>query len=496
MQAPERRIDWLGYGCVTVLFAAARLLYAYLGLHFDASTFPGYMQFIDRELLANRLLESLWYYHANPPLLNLFAGLGVKIFGSNADPFFAVCFHALGLLLAWCVYLLTARLSGSRLAGVIASAVLVFSPSFVLYENWFMYSFPAAVLLTLAAAVLYRYVRSGTTRWAVAFFGVLAALLLLRSLFHLVWLVAVALLLIAAQWHRRKQILVAAAVPILIVTLWYSKNLYLFGTFSSSTWFGLGLSNITTLSVTREELHPLVERGELSPFALVSRYKHAGTFFMGGLAPTGVPVLDQVRKSSGELNWNYQRLILINRYYTADGFKVARRFPASYVTALIISNRLFFSPSSMNLYFVAANRLAAQPLEAIYSPLLYGASPHSGWIQSPHFGFNADSYLEINSSLRLFVAWWLLLGYAYVQARGAFLKGQEEGRPRAIVIGFAAFSMLYIYGVGTAFELAENYRYRWIVEPLTFVLTATAITHLLRILVKRFASIRAARVPS
>jgi 4-amino-4-deoxy-L-arabinose transferase-like glycosyltransferase len=496
MQAPERRVDWLGYGCVTVLFAAARLLYAYLGLHFDASTFPGYMQFIDRELLAKRLLESLWYYHANPPLLNLFAGVGIKLFGANADVFFAVCFHALGLILAWCVYLLTARLSGSRLAAGIASALLVFSPSFVLYENWFMYSLPAAVLLTLAAVLLYRYVRSGTTRSAAAFFAVLAALLLLRSLFHLAWLVAVALLLVAAQWQNRKQILIAAALPILVVALWYGKNLYLFGTFSSSTWFGLGLSNITTLTVTRDELRPLVERGELSQFALVSRYKHAGVFFSGALPPTGIAVLDQVKKSSGELNWNYQQLIPINRYYTADGIKVARRFPASYVTGLIISNRLFFSPSSMNLYFIAANRLAAQPIEALYNPLLYGADVHPRVIQSPHFGFKGDFYLEVNGSVRLFVAWWLLLGYAYVQARGAFLRRPGEDRPRAIAIGFAAFSMLYIYGVGTAFELAENYRYRWVVEPLTFVLAATAITHLLRALLKRFATVRASRVPS
>lgn len=494
--APERRIDWLGYGCVTVLFAAARLLYGYLGLHFDVSTFPQFMQFIDQELLANRLLESLWYYHANPPLLNLFTGLGIKVFGSNAGVFFAVCFHAVGLALAWCVYLLTARLSGSRLAAVITSALLVFSPSFVLYENWFMYSFPAAVLLTLAAALLYRYVRSGTTRWAVAFFAALATLLLLRSLYHLAWLVAVALLLVAAQWHRRKQILIAAAVPILVVGLWYGKNLYLFGTFSSSTWFGLGLSNITTQMVTRTELQPLVERGELSQFALVSRYRETWRLFSGNLPPTGIPVLDRPTKSSGQFNFNNRQIIAVDRDYTADGIKVIRHFPASYVIGLIMSNRLFFSPSSMNLYFTDANRGAAQPFEAVFNPLLFGASAHSSPIQAPNFGFHDDAFFEINSSMRLFVVWWLVLGYGYVQARGAFRMRQGEDRPRAIVIGFAVFTMLYVYGVGTAFELAENFRYRWDVEPLTFVLSATAITHLLRVLLKRLVRLRAARVPS
>ena len=492
MQSPERSIDWLGYGCVTVLFAAARLLYALLGLRFDASTFPQFMQFIDPQLLAGRLLESLWYYHANPPLLNLFAGLGIQLFGSNATAFFAVCFHVLGLILAWCVYLLTARLSGSRLAAVITSGLLVFSPSFVLSENWFMYSVPAAVLLTLAAALLYRYVRSGKTRCAVAFFAVLATLLMLRSFFHLAWMVAVLLLLVAVQRHMRKQILIAAAVPLLVVVLWYGKNLYLFGTFSSSTWFGLGLSNITTLMVTREELQPLVERGELSQFALVSRYKQPWLLFSGDTPPTGVAVLDQPTKSSGQFNWNYRSVIDVDRHYTADAIEVVRHFPASYVLGLYMSNRLFFSPSSMNVYFINQNRWAALPVDAIFSPVLYGVSPRPGVMPSPDFGLKGNSDLEVNGSLRLFVVWWLVLGYAYVQARKAFALPPGADRARSIVIGFAAFTMLYVYGVGTAFELAENYRYRWDVEPLTFVLAATAITHLLRILLQRFRRLRAA----
>jgi hypothetical protein len=391
------------------------------------------------------------------------------------------------------VYFLTARLSGSKLTAVITSALLVFSPSFVLYENWFMYSFPTAVLLTLAAALLHRYVRSGATRWAVAFFAVLATLLLLRSFYHLAWLLAVALLLVAAQWQRRKQILIAAALPILAVVLWSGKNLYLFGAFSSSSWFGLGLSNITTQMVTREELQPLVERGELSQFALVSRYKQPWRLFTGDVPPTGIPVLDEPVKSSGQFNFNHRQIIAVDRDYTADGITVIRRFPASYVIGLIMSNRLFFSPSSMNLYFTDANREAAQPFEAVFNPLLFGASPYRSAIQAPNFGFHNDAFLEINSSMRLFVVWWLVLAYGYVQARGAFRNRPEEDRVRAIVIGFAVFTMLYVNGVGTAFELAENFRYRWDVEPLTFVLTATAITHLLRVLLKRFARLRAAR---
>ncbi len=472
---------------VLALFAGSRLLYAALGLHFDASTVPVYMQFIDPELLATRLLESLWYYHANPPLLNLLVGVGYKVFGGAADGFFNVVFHLLGLATALSVYLLTWKLSASRAAAHIATGLLVFSPSFVLYENWLMYSFPAAALLTLSALALYKYLRTRQTKWCGAFFGILAALLLTRSLFHLAWMILIAVLLAATLWDRRRQVLLAAAIPLLVVGLWYGKNYYYFGTFASSTWMGLGLSNIATLVATREELQPLVAEGKLTPFALVSRYQQVDRLFTSQqLPPTGIPVLDQVTKSTGVYNFNNQQLIAINRYYTHDAVTVIRTYPFSYVVGLIIANRLFFSPSNMNLYFSEANRAAAQPMEKLFNPLLYGVGATPKRLQQPHFGFGKESFLEVNTSVPLMVLWVLVLGYGYVQARQAVMSGDPERRPRALVIGFILVSALYLYVVGTAFELAENYRYRFNIEPLFMVLTVTAATSLVRVAKSRF----------
>jgi 4-amino-4-deoxy-L-arabinose transferase-like glycosyltransferase len=467
---------------IVAVFAGSRVLYGALGLHFDASTVPVYMQFIDPELLSTRLLESLWYYHANPPLLNLLVGVGYKVFGGAADGFFNVVFHLLGLATALSVYLLTWKLSASRAAAHIATGLLVFSPSFVLYENWLMYSFPAAALLTLSALALYKYLRTRQTKWCSAFFGILAALLLMRSLFHLAWMVLIAVLLAATLWDRRRQVLLGAAIPLLVVGLWYGKNYYYFGAFSSSTWMGLGLSNISTLVVTREELQPLVNEGKLTPFALVSRYKEMDRLFTSQqLPPTGIPVLDQVKKSTGVYNFNNQQLIAINRYYTHDAIVVVRTYPFSYVLGLIIANRLFFSPSNMNLYFSEGNRAAAAPMERLFNPLLYGVGATPKYLRQPHFGFKESGSLEVNTSVPLMAMWLLVLGYGYAQTRRVLLNRDAEQLPRSIVIGFIVVSALYLYVVGTAFELAENYRYRFNIEPLFMVLTVTAATSLVRV---------------
>jgi hypothetical protein len=481
--AEVRRITLLGHWPLNVLLIviATRIAYGLLGLGFDSTTFPGYMQFIDRELLASRLLESIWYLHAQPPLLNLFAGIGIKLFGTQADSFFAAGFHVLGFALGLAVFKLADFLTGSRPAAYAATVLVVASPAFVLYENWLMYTLPSSALLAAAGAALCVYSKRGTTYAAIVFFSLLAALALTRSLFHLAWLVGIAGLLTAAFSTRRRQIVLAACVPVLLVTAWYGKNYLYFGSFGASSLLGLSLSNITTLTVPREELLPLVMQERLSPFALVSRYTDTELLFSSQrLPPTGIPVLDAVRKSTGQYNYNNRQIIAINRFYTRDAITVAREFPFSYALGIAVANRLFFSPSSMNEYFSDANRAAVAAIEPWFNRLLYGARAEPRYLVQPHFGLDREPSLEVNTGYGLILAWLLVLPYTYLKARREFLDRGSDGRARAIVAGFMLLNILYVYATATLLELGENYRYKFLIEPLFTVLLVAAVTDLLR----------------
>ncbi len=479
---------------VTGLFAASTLLYALLGVRFDPSQLAS-MQFIDEPLLANRLLESLWYYHATPPLLNLLTGIGLKLFGAHANWFFIACFHALGLLVAFCIYALTERLSSSRIAALITAGVVVFSPSFVLYQNWLQYEFPASSLLVLSTFALYQFVKTKSAKWCATFFGLLAVLALTRSLFHLAWVILVAALLAVIVRERRWQILMTAALPVLVIASWYGKNYYLFGRFAASSWMGLGLSNISTLMVPRQELIPLVEQGKLTPWAVISRYEHMDVLFLSRQTPpTGVPVLDEVRKSNGEFNFNHRDLPIIDRYYTADAIEVIRTFPSLYVIGLIISNRIYFSPTNMNMFFSDANRQAVRPMEWIFNPLLAGARPTARLVQQPHYGFEGPRKytVEVNTGVPLIVAWCLVLGFGYMRARRNLRAADPDTRAGAVTTGFIVMTAAYLYVLSTTIELAENSRYRFEIEPLFIVLAATAITVLVRSVRERLATRRLA----
>lgn len=477
-------------------FAAVGLLalvsfgvYFAAGVRFDASPFPGFMQFIDEELLRERLLESIWYSHAHPPGLNLLVGVAYKVFGDDAPMFLSLLFHALGFALALGLFSLTLRLTGTRIAAYVCTAVIVMSPGFVLYENWLLYTFLEAVLLTVSAVALYKTLDRGSTVWSGLLFTTLAALVLTRSFFHLGWFV---LVVIYVTWAapNRLRVLRTAAVPLAAATLWYAKNLVYFGTFSGSTLFGLGFSNIGILTTTRADLVPLVEQGVVSPGALLSRYEDLQILFAEtDDPPTGIPVLDRRAKSTGRANFNYRPMIAISKQYARDSLAVIRRYPANYLVGLLRSNMMFFSPSSMNAYFSQENRDAVKPFERVFNPLLYGVPADSTTFVQPHFG--PDRYvLEVNTSLGLIACSAFLIVLGWLRVRRAFFDRTVEDRSALLTLGYMLFVLVYVYALGTLVELAENYRYRFVAEPLFAAATAVIATALVRRLKNRWSSAR------
>ena len=462
---------------VLAIFIVARLLYAFLGVEFDDSTFPRYFQFIDRPLLAERALESIWYSHAFPPMLNVLAAIGEKVFGSYQVIFFAAVFHMLGFLLAACVFALTLRFTASRTAAYLVVTLLVFSPAFVMYENWLMYTFPAAAMLTVSAYLLMRYLDAPSNARAFGFFFLLALLCLTRGAFHLAWFVMIVCLLVFFLRQRWRQLLIAALFPFLLVAGWYGKNLYYFGTFAGSTMLGFGLNNITTLTVTRSQLKPLITEGTLTPFALISRHVDQEMIFSANpKPPTGIPVLDIVKKSTGAYNYDNHQILEIERFYRQDAIEVAKRFRLNYLAGVWLSNHLFFSPSSMNTYFSDNNREAALPMEILMTPLLYAVPARAYFVGQPHFGFDTPPSLEMNMSYSLLVIWALLLPYIYLRARKG-IRGSDTGqRKLGLIAGYMLVNILYIWGLSTTVELAENYRYKFLVEPLFMVFAAIAIS--------------------
>ncbi|HAT25569.1 MAG TPA: hypothetical protein DCS89_01030 [Gammaproteobacteria bacterium] len=465
---------------IVVAFVASRAIYGFLGVTYDASPMDSFLQFIDPVLLKNAFWQSLYYYHAGPPMLNLVAGFGLGVFEANAYWFYAILFHVLGLCLVFSVFFITNRLCGSRPSAWVATLLICFSPSFVLYENWLMYTFIASSLLICSAALLIKYLDSDRFIWGFLFFVCIAMLSLTRTFFLFYWLVLVLLILVIVRWQSRKQILVCAFVPLLVCFCWNAKNFYLFNTFSSSSITGLSLNNVTTLTVPWDVLRGHVEKGELSRFALVSRYGplHKAIERETLAEFVGVPVLDNATNSNGQLNFNSLEMLVASNHYLKDSLQVLKMYPRNYMSAVLTSHMVYLSPASLNPYFSVANLQALQSTNRFLDRLLYGTSLNSVRVEQPHFGYNQRYSIEVKPGVVL--AFFSGIIFLYGSWRCLLIVFTRDWRTHSIVFGYLFGTWLLVYLAGVYFELSENNRYRFVAEPVFWIIVVLMVNHLWR----------------
>ena len=129
---------------VALAFVASRWLYCLLGVRFDKTILYYAEQFLDVNLLQERLIESIFYLHCQPPLFNLFLGSILKAFSEHLDTVFHLAYFGFGLLMAVSLVALMNRLGLPRLLSTILTVIFVASPVTVLYENWLFYVYPVA----------------------------------------------------------------------------------------------------------------------------------------------------------------------------------------------------------------------------------------------------------------------------------------------------------------------------------------------------------------
>ncbi len=461
-----------GQGCLfgkRSFFAVPILLFALVhgfwysqGIRFDVAPLRDFFHFIDPLLYRTRLLESLFYLHCQPPLFNLFVGIVLQLFSDTAAPYvFQGLFLAMGLGIYLGLLAIQKRI-GVRpgVALAVATVVLVF-PSFVLYEHWLFYTFPLTFLLVLSAIALDRFLVKRTSLNAGLFFSVLALLCGIRSLFHLVYLLAAVTALGFALKNHRKEILRGAMLPVLFVFLLYFKNYVLFDHFTTSTWFGLNLWKTTGFQLSPDRRQDLVAQGHLSSCALIHPFRPLRRYPPEYHKPTGyegIPVLSDPVKSTGMPNFNHVAYIAICDSYLRDSLFVLAHHPEVYGRGLKRSWSIYFT-SSADYVFVGWNRKKIERITDILDTLFCGRAP----------GVRVDTGRGQQRPLYLF----LLFGHPSIWLISLILslrlKNEHSENTRLIVL-YLCFTILFVALVGNGLNAGENNRFRFTTVPLMVIL--------------------------
>lgn len=474
------------YLWLLAVFAISRVIYYAAGVRFDARPLDNFFQFLDPALLENRLLESLWYMHTQPPGFNLFAGLVLKLFPSAYASAFSVLYMIMGACIAILIFSLMLLFNCNRHVAWIITALFIVSPGFVLFENILVYEYPLMAVGCLAAWLLYRLLLQPGWLNAALFFGCIAALAWIRSIYHFLYYLLIFAAVLILIKVRRTQITVVGFIGLLLVLVPYIKNWYLYGVFNSSTWMSYNMATITVGHLTQEEKDRFVKEGLISPVCVIPAPSPIDAYrnYIHPVPLTGIPVLDQETDSTGRSNFNNLQYFQVQKYYVTDGKALLRHYPKCYVRSLEKSWFTYFLPSG-DFPFFDLNRPKIFTWDRVWNVLFFGQ-----WRDAS----NRKNLRALEASgsplmLVLFTGTYLLLGLPLLCMWGCWLlwtsirnRGLEAAR--AATLAFMLFNIAYVTGVCNFLSSFENNRYRLPVDGFYAILLAMAVS---RIMAARFS---------
>jgi len=448
------------YLFVLAAFGASELLGRALGIRFAGETLGTLYQYLDPSILQTDLSRGLFYLHAQPPLFNLFLGIIVKAFPESHLAVFSFLFGAMALAILLGMAWLMRRLG---IADVITGAVCLafaLAPNFPVYRNWLFYTLPMAFLL-LGSTIALGFFLERRSRAMLALFLTLVTLIMLtRSVFHPLWLVAIALALTPFVEERRR-FLLAAAIPLVLVSLWSLKNYAVVGSYASSSWLGLSLTKRWPLS--QKEVAELKQRGVIPaywqrrPFQEPDYYQAFG-FFQE--ARHVHPALDALYKSNGEPNFNHRDYVTISHELFRAHIDLLSSYPERYSRRVVTALLLYLQPGPNSVHFLVDYDFErVHRYRAAWTRYLFWGGP----IERPIRMLAPPANL------------WLVL-FPLVLGLGA-LGATREG-PRGVFV-YMVLTISWVTAITSLVEIGENDRMRWEIEPLLAILFGYALNRVL-----------------
>ena len=460
-------------------FVVSRVLAMIAGVRFDDQWIPKAWQFIDPELLRSDLLSSVIFSHTQPPLFNLGLGLVLKYSPLPEAFSFQLVFLALGLVLVLSVLALTRALGARRNSAIIATILITCSPATLLYENWFFYTYPTTVLVTVVAVAIERWVRTGRPAWFVAVCATTAMVSLTQSLFHPLWFVAV----VGLAWFARPP---AAARGLAIAAIAISaglvlgvvvKNQVVIGEPGMSSWVGMNAFRVTVEQLPPDLRDRMVADGRLSPQSQVRSFSNYADYAVVAdpCVPTSdQPVLAESVKSTRYVNFNYECFGPVFREAQRDAVAALRADPGAVARAQVASWQLSFMPTG-DYQYLGSNRSALQMYDDLYRSVVLLTVPLPAAVDLPTDlgGFYRD---DIPFSLTIVIALVVVVVAAF---RSVARWRRDRTNSRAVAMIYIGMTTLLVFVVGNGFEIGENNRFRSAVEPLMLTVLAVGIDRIL-----------------
>jgi hypothetical protein len=461
------RRHWREYALVTLAFVLSRLFLYLIGLRFNFSL--DWMWLSDPADLQERLLQTIYYFHAFPPGMDALSGILLKLGGSHVATLAQLTFWLCGLILVSSLYYLARAAGLSAPVSFAVSFAFSLLPQAIYFEHLYLYEEPVAALLCLSVALFHAALTRQSWRLWLAFFSACAIIGVTRSTFHLAWFVA---MIGAALWFNPllspRRVLAAASAPAALLLALYVKNLIVFGTFSAFTYGPSSYAHVTVSNLAPEVRAEWAREHRLSPYATLSPYAGPREYlrvFSGPPPRDWPPQLTELdRPTVGAPNFNHWVILEANRRRNSDAWYYLRTQPTEYATRALQGLRDLFTPSTE-------------------------WHPYTGTERSPHYQHRSvlGGYESIvNRLVHAFpvgpVGLYVFLPFVILwMARDAWRLSQaddRESQARGAMLSLCLFNVIYVVGISSAATFLESSRYRYQAESLIWVMTALCVASL------------------
>ncbi len=474
-------------GIVAGLFLASRIAMAASGVYFRGEVKGD--QLLDAKQLAADPFLAFTSNNIQPPLWNFFVGGVLRWSPFPPGISFQLLFVATSLVTVLCLWELLRGIGARRWVATVATTLVGFSPLMILNDRILHYEAFETTVLTVSALTFLRYVRQ-PSRWRLAVFGsVIVVGVLTRTTLHPLWFVGALVIALLCRpprgwWPSAAGVV---AVLVLLIAIPMAHRAVAYDTVGFSSFWGANLRRITTMQLPEHELRRLIRNGTLSPISQsLGPYRDYAKYLPPCKSATGRPVLDDIRKSDGDSNFNARCMLPVYEAQEKDAFASIRADPGSYISAVGRSAIIYVSWPG-----VKRNYGLLKSFDAAYAPLALRIRITTPERSDPQLATAANTVPYHRVSITIIIA---LLLSLWLGLRGIWRFVRGRAATLDFVRIFIGFTVASVTAVGVTMDTFENARFREPLDPLLLGPLFVLVLEFVAVRVTRFREQRVARL--
>lgn len=430
----------------------------------NRSTWDWFWQTAPMDLLLARPFETIWNFHAQPPLFNLLGLALAALFPENylqaLHTLYIVLGAAIVVMLGFVLFVLTR----SRLVAAAGTFFLAVYPALILFEAYILYTLLAVFLVVLCIFWVALYHERPRSLYLYLSVLSLNVLILTRSFFHPIILIpGLIFLFLIAKENGRRFLLHAVVISLLLTGVWVTKNAVKFSFWGTSSWSGINLYKILEHGYSQDELNELGRQGVLDPEVVeVGAFNEPDEYVSYGYDETSpIPVL-------ARNDYNNVNMLALSETYRKNALALLTRDPLRYLKTIYRAyTDIYVTPSSRFIHVISNAEKMGLHVKIFRS------------IWTAQVCLRKGEGAPCISLMALFIPVPMLISLGMLAADGGSKPRRwlETLRQRPVEY-YLLFFIVYGLVIGNVLEFTENDRFKFLTELPFIVFTIGVIYRL------------------